>query len=34
MREQRVNVGEIELQIRDYERSGEAIIFLHFGGGN
>ena len=34
MREQRVNVGGIELQIREYERSGEAIIFLHFGGGN
>jgi pimeloyl-ACP methyl ester carboxylesterase len=34
MREQRVKVGEIELQIRDYERGGEAIVFLHFGGGN
>ena len=30
----RVDVGEIELQIREYERDGEAIIFLHFGGGN
>jgi pimeloyl-ACP methyl ester carboxylesterase len=34
MRDMRVNAGSIELQIRDYERSGEAIIFLHFGGGN
>ncbi len=34
MKDFRVNVGEIKLQIREYEREGEAIIFLHFGGGN
>ena len=30
----RVKVDGIELQIREYEREGEAIIFLHFSGGN
>ena len=34
MRDLRVNVGSIELQIREYEREGDAVIFLHFGGGN
>jgi pimeloyl-ACP methyl ester carboxylesterase len=34
MRDQRVNVGAIALQIREYENVGEVIIFLHFGGGN
>jgi pimeloyl-ACP methyl ester carboxylesterase len=34
MRDKRVNVGEIELQIREYEREAEAVICLHFGGGN
>jgi pimeloyl-ACP methyl ester carboxylesterase len=34
VQEKRVNVGGIELQIREYERKAEAIIFLHFGGGN
>jgi pimeloyl-ACP methyl ester carboxylesterase len=34
MQDQRVNVGEIELQIREYEGGGKAIIFLHFGGGS
>ncbi len=34
MHDLRVNAGGIELQIREYERKGEAIIFLHFGGGN
>jgi pimeloyl-ACP methyl ester carboxylesterase len=30
----RVDVGGIELQVREYYRDGEAIIFLHFGDGN
>jgi len=34
MRERRVNVNQIELQIRDYEQTGDAIVFLHYGGGN
>jgi len=34
MHEKRVKAGQIELQIRDYERQGEAIIFLHFSGAN
>ena len=34
MKEKRVNVGGIELQIREYDRKAEAVIFLHFGGGN
>jgi pimeloyl-ACP methyl ester carboxylesterase len=34
MRDFRINVGSIELQVRDYEREGNPVIFLHFGGGN
>ncbi len=34
MRDYRVDVGSIELQIREYERDAQTIIFLHFGGGN
>ena len=34
MREIRVKVNEIELQIREYEQAGDAVIFLHFGGSN
>jgi 2-succinyl-6-hydroxy-2,4-cyclohexadiene-1-carboxylate synthase len=34
MKDQRINIGEIELNIRDYQHEGEAIIFLHYGGGN
>jgi pimeloyl-ACP methyl ester carboxylesterase len=34
MQEIRVKVNQIELQIREYEQEGEAIIFLHFGGAN
>lgn len=34
MQEKRVRVNEIELQIRDYENDGDAIIFLHFSGVN
>jgi pimeloyl-ACP methyl ester carboxylesterase len=32
MEEKRVNVGQLELQIRDYKREADAIIFLHFSG--
>ena len=34
MQEMRVKVNQIELQIREYEQEGDAIIFLHFGGAN
>ena len=34
MHEIRVKVNQIELQIRDYEQEGDAIIFLHFSGVN
>jgi pimeloyl-ACP methyl ester carboxylesterase len=34
MQDLRINVGEIELQVREYRREGETIVFLHFGGGN
>lgn len=34
MKEIRVKKNQIELQIRDYEQEGEAIIFLHFSGAN
>ncbi len=34
MRDMRVRVDQIELQIREYEQEGEAIIFLHFSGAN
>jgi pimeloyl-ACP methyl ester carboxylesterase len=34
MRDLRVNVGSLELQIREYEHPGSPVIFLHFGGGN
>ncbi len=34
MQEIRVKVNKIELQIRDYEQEGDAIIFLHFSGAN
>jgi pimeloyl-ACP methyl ester carboxylesterase len=34
MRDLRVNVGNIEIQIREYEREESPVIFLHFGGGN
>ena len=34
MREMRVKVNQIELQIREYEHKGDAIIFLHFSGAN
>jgi len=34
MREIRVKVNQIELQIREYEQEGDAIIFLHFSGAN
>jgi pimeloyl-ACP methyl ester carboxylesterase len=34
MKEIRVKANQIELQIREYEQAGEAIIFLHFSGAN
>jgi pimeloyl-ACP methyl ester carboxylesterase len=34
MQETRVKVDQIELQIREFEHVGEAVIFLHFGGAN
>lgn len=34
MKEIRVKVDEIELQVRDYPPTGPAIIFLHFSGAN
>jgi 2-succinyl-6-hydroxy-2,4-cyclohexadiene-1-carboxylate synthase len=34
MRDIRINVGSIELQVREYEREGDALFFLHFGGAN
>ena len=34
MKEMRVQVNQIDLQIQEYEQEGEAIIFLHFGGAN
>jgi 2-succinyl-6-hydroxy-2,4-cyclohexadiene-1-carboxylate synthase len=34
MHERRVKAGQIELQVREYEHDGEAIIFLHFSGAN
>lgn len=34
MQDRRVKVGQIELQVREYERPGAAIIFLHFSGAN
>ncbi len=34
MQDLRVKVNQIELQVREYPHSGDAIIFLHFGGSN
>lgn len=34
MQEKRVKANQIELQIREYEQEGDAIIFLHFSGVN
>ena len=34
MQDLRINVGNIELQVREYKREGDAIIFLHFSGAN
>jgi pimeloyl-ACP methyl ester carboxylesterase len=34
MQDIRVKANGIELQIREYEQDGDAIIFLHFGGAN
>jgi hypothetical protein len=34
MQEKRVKVNQIELQLREYEGEGDAVIFLHFSGAN
>lgn len=34
MRELRVKTNQIELQVREYEHPGDAVIFLHFSGVN
>jgi len=34
MRDLRINVGQIGLQVWDNEQEGEAIVFLHFSGAN
>jgi pimeloyl-ACP methyl ester carboxylesterase len=34
MQEKRIKTNQIELQIRDDEHEGEAVIFLHFSGAN
>ncbi len=34
MKEFQVRVGDINLQVQDYEQDGETILFLHFGSGN
>jgi len=34
MEEIRVNVNNCTLKVRQHQNSGEAVIFLHFGGGN
>ena len=34
MLDKRVKANQIELQVRDYEGSGEAIVFLHYSGAN
>jgi 2-succinyl-6-hydroxy-2,4-cyclohexadiene-1-carboxylate synthase len=34
MKDLRIHVDNIALQVREYEREGETIVFLHYGGGN
>jgi pimeloyl-ACP methyl ester carboxylesterase len=34
MQENRVEVNQIRLQIREYEQEGDAVIFLHYSGAN
>jgi len=34
MHQKRVKTNQIDLQIREYEQAGDAIIFLHFSGAN
>lgn len=34
MMEYRVRANQIELQVREYERDAEAVVFLHFSGAN
>ena len=32
--EHRINTQGITLQVREYPRDAETVLFLHFGGGN
>jgi len=34
MKDLRINTGEIEIWVREYKQDGNAILFLHYGGGN
>ena len=34
MKDMRIETGKIELQVREYPNAGDAILFLHYGGGN
>lgn len=34
MKDQRINIGKLEIQVKEYKHAGEAVVFLHFGGGN
>ena len=34
MKKMRVAAGDIELQTIEYEKHGDAVLFMHFGGGN
>lgn len=34
MKDLRIKVGDVTLQVREYLHAGEAVVFLHFGGGN
>ncbi len=34
MRDIRVDTNQIQLHVREYEREGQAVVFLHFGGAN
>lgn len=34
MKNESINVNQVEIQIRDYDNAGDAVIFLHFSGAN
>lgn len=34
MIDHRIKIGKVELQTREYEQNGDAVIFLHYSGGN